>query len=78
MVQAALAYLSRAALSDAFQVDVEYGRSTAKVRAFPYTQQQAEALCAFIKAFIWTDTDCQKLPFAGWTVTCTIKQEESK
>lgn len=78
MVQAALAYLSRAALSDAFQVDVEYGYRNAKVRAFPYTEAQAEALCAFVKAFVWSETDCKKLPFAGWTVTCTIKEEESK
>lgn len=75
MVQASLSYLSRAALSDAFQVDVEYSSLGAKVRAFPYTEAQAEALCAFVRAFVWTATDCKKLPFAGWTVTCTIKED---
>lgn len=80
MVQAALAYLSRAALSDAFQVDVQPATRNGSVAVvcYPYTEAQAQALVAFVKAFVWSDAELTKLPFAGWVVIVTVKPEEGK
>ena len=78
IIQAALGLLSRAAGSDGFQVDVEYKPGSSVVKCFPYTEQQARALHAYVQAFIWRDAEVRKLPFAGWVVNVTIKAEGGK
>lgn len=79
-VQSALCYAAMAAGSDAFQVDVQPPKrdGTATVVCYPYSEVQAQALVAFIEAFIWSDAEMEKKPFCGWVVTVTIKPEESK
>ena len=77
-VQAALGLLSRAAGSDGFQVDVEYKTLCAIVRCFPYTEQQANALQAFVLAFIWSNAQVRKEPQDGWVVEVIVKAEGGK
>ena len=79
-IQSALCYASRAAGSDAFQVDVQpvTRAGSVTVVCFPYTEAQAKALLGFVRAFIWSEAELTKLPFAGWVVTVTVKPEESK
>ena len=79
-IQSALCYASRAAGSDAFQVDVQPTTRDGSivVVCYPYTEAQSQALLAFVKAFIWSEAELTKLPFAGWVVTVTVKPEESK
>ena len=79
-IQSALCYASRAAGSDAFQVDVQPTTRDGSVAVvcYPYTEVQAQALLAFVRAFIWSEAELTKLPFAGWVVTVTVKPEDSK
>ena len=79
VVQSALGLLSRAAGSDGFQVDVEYKPGSAVVKCFPYTEQQARALHAYVQAFIWRDAEVYpQAPPYGWVVNVTIKAEGGK
>ena len=77
VIQSALCYASRAAGSDAFQVDVQPTTRDGSivVVCYPYTEAQSQALLAFVRAFIWSDAEMTKLPFAGWVVTVTITEE---
>ena len=77
VIQSALCFASRAAGSDAFQVDVQPATRTGSVAVVChlYNEPQAEALLAFVKAFVWSDAELTKLPFAGWVVTVTVKEE---
>jgi len=79
-IQSALCFASRAAGSDAFQVDVQPTTRDGSivVVCYPYTEAQSQALLAFVRAFIWSEAELTKLPFAGWVVTVTIKAEETK
>lgn len=79
LIQAALGLLSRAAGSDGFQVDVEYKPGSAVVKCFPYTEQQARALLAYVQAFIWRDAEVyHQAPSDGWVVNVIIKAEGGK
>ena len=80
VIQSALCFASRAAGSDAFQVDVQPTTRDGSivVVCYPYTEAQSQALLAFVRAFIWREAELTKLPFAGWVVTVTIKAEETK
>ena len=77
VIQSALCFASRAAGSDAFQVDVQPTTRDGSVTVvcFPDTEEQAMALLAFVKAFVWSEAELTKLPFAGWVVTVTVKEE---
>lgn len=77
-IHGVLALLSRAAGSDGFQVDVRYFKNSAKVVAYLYNGGQAAALAAFVKEFVWSEVGFEKTLFAGWVVTITIKEEETK
>ena len=77
-IQSALCHLSRIALSDAFQVDVEYAAGGALVKAFPRTEVQANGLAAFVKAFVWTDVITVGNPAGQWMVGCIVKAEDGK
>ena len=77
VIQSALCFASRAAGSDAFQVDVQPATRNGSIAVvcYPYTEEQAMALLAFVKAFVWSEAELTKLPFAGWVVTVTVKEE---
>ena len=77
-IQSALCHLSRIALSDAFQVDVEYAAEGAMVKAFPQNAVQAKGLAAFVRAFVWTDVITVRNPAGQWMVGCIIKKEDGK